>query len=982
MNLPIELTQARAHRYRFGNAEFDESRFELRVGGLVVELERRPLHVLQVLLSRHGEIVSREDLMATAWAGRVTVDNVLPNAVSKLRKALGPTTGARIVNLPRTGYRLDGPVVSERIERSGELLAALHPGSSLPGQPSIQLVEPVGGEDGAPLWLAERDGGDRLCYRLCEDGAQLAVMRREAAAVRRLHAELGEVVRDDLASLVDWNFESIPFYVAFRHPGEPLPAWMAATYEAGSGLDAEARLQLFLRIATAMDAAHAVGVPHGDFHADDVHVLRDEDGVAQPCIGGFGRADASAAEVGEEAVPEPPPSPVLSEPVDELAGNPAELPPAVDAAPTSDLAPERAAGGPVTVQGDVFALGVLLYQMLIGDFARKPLPGWEADVADPLLQADIAAATHGDLDCRLHSVGELLERLRGLPERRRRNAEAAKQRQEAARVAQALERSRVRRPWIIAALAVLVAGVVVSSLLYLRADRARRDAQEALAISKAINRFLNDDLLASADPYASGREPSIRDILHAAAATADQRFADQPAVEAEIRSTLGEVYNRLSDGPAAVAQHTRAHALLEAVRGPDDVQTLEAAYRLSRAYVQDTRYDAAESLIAATDERVQAVHPDDLRLATIGDAARALLAMNTGHYPEAETALRRYLDNWPRIEPDRLTELDSARVDLSQVLLFGGQPEQARDVAQALLHDFADDPERAERLIGRAHYALGDALTYLGQYDAAAPLLEQAFEELSERLGSDHILTVQVLFASANLAFLRGDFETVFDTMDAAWVRLSKRYGDGNPYTASALSNRAIADLALGRAQLALADQEAAYERLSAQFGVDHPYAMLSRFYLAATFAVTGQTGAAQAHLSSLNPDTLQNGDPGPWAERLGALQAIVAYLDTSSQADREALTGSLDALRAVSPNDALLLAWERRPVAGPAPSRVPRAIPAPAAVEPVVRPAPAIQRVLAPTTAPVPEPEVEEGPSGTLKRTPGGRLRYRAKPD
>ena len=98
------------YRYRFDAVEFDETRFELVVGGLPVELEHKPLQVLGELLRHVGEVVTRQELLERVWAGRPTVDNVLPNAVAKLRKALGPAQAERIVTLPRLGYRLNGPV--------------------------------------------------------------------------------------------------------------------------------------------------------------------------------------------------------------------------------------------------------------------------------------------------------------------------------------------------------------------------------------------------------------------------------------------------------------------------------------------------------------------------------------------------------------------------------------------------------------------------------------------------------------------------------------------------------------------------------------------------------------------------------------------------------------------------------------------------------------------------------------------------------
>ena len=82
MTSPIDPTPLPCYTWRFGTAEFDEARFELRVGGLPVEVERRALDVLAYLLRHAGEVVTKDELLREVWAGRVTVDKVLPNAVA------------------------------------------------------------------------------------------------------------------------------------------------------------------------------------------------------------------------------------------------------------------------------------------------------------------------------------------------------------------------------------------------------------------------------------------------------------------------------------------------------------------------------------------------------------------------------------------------------------------------------------------------------------------------------------------------------------------------------------------------------------------------------------------------------------------------------------------------------------------------------------------------------------------------------------
>lgn len=94
---------------RFQEFELDLERRELRKHGLRVKLQERPLLVLQALLERPGEVVTREELRARLWGEGVFVDfeNGLNTAVNRLRETLGDTGGPPrfIETVPRRGYR-------------------------------------------------------------------------------------------------------------------------------------------------------------------------------------------------------------------------------------------------------------------------------------------------------------------------------------------------------------------------------------------------------------------------------------------------------------------------------------------------------------------------------------------------------------------------------------------------------------------------------------------------------------------------------------------------------------------------------------------------------------------------------------------------------------------------------------------------------------------------------------------------------------
>ena len=103
------------HVVRFGVFEVDLRAGELRKGGLKVRLQEKPFQVLEMLLERPGEIVTREELQKKLWPENTFVDfdHSMNTAVTKLREALGDTAdNPRFVEtLARRGYRFIAPVV-------------------------------------------------------------------------------------------------------------------------------------------------------------------------------------------------------------------------------------------------------------------------------------------------------------------------------------------------------------------------------------------------------------------------------------------------------------------------------------------------------------------------------------------------------------------------------------------------------------------------------------------------------------------------------------------------------------------------------------------------------------------------------------------------------------------------------------------------------------------------------------------------------
>src|SRR5947207_15303406 len=102
---------------RFGAFELDQDAGELRKQGTRMKLQEQPLQMLQVLLQRPGEVVTREELQQKIWPSDTFVDfdHGINNAIKRLREALGDTAEmpCYVETLPRRGYRFIGKIERE-----------------------------------------------------------------------------------------------------------------------------------------------------------------------------------------------------------------------------------------------------------------------------------------------------------------------------------------------------------------------------------------------------------------------------------------------------------------------------------------------------------------------------------------------------------------------------------------------------------------------------------------------------------------------------------------------------------------------------------------------------------------------------------------------------------------------------------------------------------------------------------------------------
>jgi WD40 repeat protein/class 3 adenylate cyclase len=376
----------------------------------------------------------------------------------------------------------DGEKARRHIRPGEEETLGWRPGinRNLPGAPNWIIRKKLGEGGFGEVWLAkhEKTQANRV-FKFCFDAERLRALKREVVLFRLLKQALGD--RRDIGRVVDWQFNAPPYFIEMDYaPHGNLVQW--ATAHGGiQKIPLALRLKLVAKVAEALGAAHSVGILHKDIKPSNVLMVKDLDGHYFPRLTDFGigtltdRSRLGAFNITATGFT----SSTLAVSESTRSGTQMYAP------------PESLAGKPHTVQGDIYALGVLLYQMAVADLEKPLATGWERDLDDDLLRQDIAACVDGEPHNRLQSAQELSQRLLSLDDRRRsireqmealrREEENRLRAEEAARVAE-----RRRKVIRLMAAGLTVLAIVAGSFsvliwqLAVQTKAARKSAGEAL----------------------------------------------------------------------------------------------------------------------------------------------------------------------------------------------------------------------------------------------------------------------------------------------------------------------------------------------------------------------------------------------------------------------------------------------------------------------------------------------------------------------
>lgn len=798
---------ARAYCWSFGRAEFDESRWELSLAGQPVALERKPLEVLLYLLRHAGEVVTKEELLSDVWAGRIVVEAVLTNAIGKLRKALEQDGQEIVTTLARVGYRLSVPVSRKPVEFLPEA-SQLQVGDSVPRRQNWKLETALARTAGNEVWLARHaKTREARVLKFSLAGKGLHGLKREVTIARLLREALSDSSR--FVQVIDWDFESAPFFVESEFGGVGLDRWPEDGDIAKVPLGT--RLALFLDAADAVAAAHGLGVLHKDLKPANL-LVHEVDGVPRLRVVDFGSSrlfdsgrldELGITHLGMTSAK------AISE---DSSGTPLYL------------APELAAGQVSTVKSDIFALGVTLYQLVVGDFRRPLAPGWEADVADPLLRQDIADAASGDPAKRLDSATVLAARIRGLDKRRELRAVEEAVRARVADGEKRLAKARARRPWMVAATLLLLGGLVSTTWLLVQVWSSERQATEQRDLALALNRFVEEDILGAANPMKVGRsDVTMQDALDLASAQIETRFPAQPEVAAPLSATVARSYYVLSDYESARKFFGRSSELYARLNGGGSADALSMRVQQAQAAARAGDVDQARALLAGLQPRIDALAPDRRTRERIRhDVALGWTEFSEGNFSEVVAPLESASGLLALLpEPDPALEME-----VQQALMvargFSGDLTSEMTARQAKVlsdsqsaHAGATMPMQLSMRYGllRMRMLAGEERSLEADY-------RQIIAELSDTLGPLNEATLLAMHGLSHIYFKQEKWEECRSLGDRVYSGLSQLLGSTHLQSLNAANTLGACLLGQGDVERAATVLEKTLEGIGDQNGL------------------------------------------------------------------------------------------------------------------------------------------------------------------
>ncbi len=649
---------------------------------------------------------------------------------------------------------------------------------------AYRVVKKLGEGGMGMVFLAERADAEyeaRVAIKILRTGAADRRLLERFRAERQILASLEH---PSVARLIDGGAtdRGYPYVVMEYVDGEPLDA-----YCRNHGLSLRQRVELFLQVIGAVQAAHQSLIVHRDIKPGNILVTREgaakllDFGIAK-ILDAPGDADALTGPLGRVMTPD-------------------------------YASPEQVLGKPVGAASDIYSLGVALYELLTGaaPYSTAGMSPGELEQAvcliDPpppsaVAPPEVAPKLRRELDC------IVLKAMAKAPEERYASAE---------RFAADLQRYLDGRPVLArpqtwsyrtrkiiarnklaaaAALTVFTLLIVIAVSMTLAARRiavekeiAERQRQRA----EETARFLTEVFRISDPGETRGERVTAREVLDWSADRLRREPDTDPQLRAQLLDVIGVVYQNLGLYSEAAEALSEALELRRKTLSANDPELAAALNHLANAQRELGRYPEARASYEQSLAIARSVAPE-------GDAAvaqnlsdLAMLLRDQGDYDEAEGLAREALEMRRRTVGEGNAEVAAGLHNLGTVLYRRGDYQQAEELFRKAL-------ELDRKLRGDLHpsvamglHSLGALFERKGELDQAEASFQEALEIARELYGEQHTGVADNLRSLAQIRLEQKDPAAAEKLLAEALEIDLRMYGDEHPVIAADLNLQATA---------------------------------------------------------------------------------------------------------------------------------------------------------------------------------------------
>ena len=589
--------------------------------------------------------------------------------------------------------------------------------------------------------------------------------------IQRFYTErqiLANLDHPSIAKLLDGGSteQGIPYLIMDYVEGIPIHDYCDA-----HRLTTTDRLKLFVQVCSAVHYAHQNLVVHRDLKPSNI--LVNTDGTPKLLDFGIAKLTSSTSSVEQTAT-------------------------AMHIMTPDYASPEQVRGETITTATDIYSLGVLLYRLLSGHHPYRFASFLPHEVARVILEVQPEKPSAAVSQVQENGQGETKYALtpedisatrEGTPEKLKRRLTGdldnitlkAMQKEPGRRYASVQQFSEdirrhlnghtvIARPDTIRyraskfiqrhKLGALVAAFIFLLLIggvlaiFHQARVARMEAEKA----QQINAFLQT-MLHSADPDEKGRDITVVNVLDEAATRVDTELANQPEVEAAIRTTIGVTYTGLGKYEQAEKQLRKALQIRKSLYGEMHADVSISMKNLGQLLQVKGDIAGSESLLRKSLEIMRELKGDrDIQVAAIlNDLAEVMLLK--GNFDEAENLHRQELSIRRSLLGNEHAEVAQSLNDLGVVLGTKGDYSGAEKLHREAL-------AISRKIRGNEHpdvaSTLGTVASMLDaqkKYDEAAKFFEEALAMRRKLLGNEHPHVSWTLYNYSYCLLSKGDYE-------------------------------------------------------------------------------------------------------------------------------------------------------------------------------------------------------------------------------